>query len=427
MFAVVATSWALFLGIGMMMLGNGLPASLLGIRATGEGFPTAVTGLVMSCYYLGFLAGSVLAPRVISTVGHIRVFSALASLASAAAVVHAVFVDPVTWGAMRFVTGFCYAGLYVVAESWLNDRATNETRGQLLSVYMVVVLGGAVGGQALLNLADPNGFILFVLASVLVSLALVPISLTAAPAPDFAAPAKVGLIQLYRVSPLGVVGAIATGCAHGTLFGMGAVYGDRIGLSVAEISLFMGLTYTGGLLLQWPIGRLSDRFDRRRMISIVTFLAAIFALAAIPLALIAEALMFATLFLFGGMTLPLYSLCIAHTNDHLEPKQMVAASGTLVLLGGIGASFGPTLAAGLMALIGADGFLFALGGVHAALGGFAIYRMSRRAATPLEEQHATVPVVSGAVTPTAALSVEALRDQMDRDLAQMSRSQMNRW
>ena len=151
MFAVVAASWALFLGIGMMMLGNGLQASLLGIRATGEGFPTAVTGLVMSCYFFGFLAGSVLTPRVISTVGHIRVFSALASLASAAAVVHAVFVDPVTWGAMRFVTGFAYAGLFVVAESWPNDRATNQTRGQLLSFYMLVMLGGLVGGQGLLN------------------------------------------------------------------------------------------------------------------------------------------------------------------------------------------------------------------------------------------------------------------------------------
>ena len=225
MFHVVASAWALFLGMGLLMLGNGLQASLLGIRAGAEGFGTGATGLVMTCYYLGFLAGSILTPKVVKNVGHVRVFSALASLASVAALVHSVFLDPFTWGAMRFVTGFAYAGLYVVAESWLNDRATNETRGSLLSVYMVVLFGGLAGGQLLLNVADPGGFLLFVLASVLVSLALVPISLTAGPAPEFDAPTPVGLLELYRVSPLGVAGAMGTGLAHGVLFGMGAVYG----------------------------------------------------------------------------------------------------------------------------------------------------------------------------------------------------------
>jgi MFS family permease len=411
----------------MMMLGNGLQVSLLGLRATTEGFATATTGLVMSAYYLGFLAGSTLAPRIVSNVGHVRVFSALASLASTAALIHAVFVDPVTWGVMRFITGFCFAGLYVVAESWLNDRATNETRGQLLSVYMVVTLGSMALGQLLLNVADPGGFLLFVLASVLVSLALVPISLTAGPTPAIDTPSKVGLWQLYRISPLGVVGAMATGAAHGVLFGMGAVYAEKVGLSVAQISLFMGVAITGGMIFQWPIGRLSDRFDRRRVMIATTLLAAIFALAAVSFSTISETVLLVLTFLFGGMTLPMYSLCIAHTNDHLEPGQMVAASGTLVLVGGIGACFGPFLVASLMSLTSADAFFVTLAGVHTAIGLFGLYRMSRRAAMPLEEQNPSVLVIGGALPGAAAMSARALRDHMDRDLADMSRSQMHRW
>ncbi len=426
MIQVVLSAWALFLGIAMMMLGNGLQVSLLGLRATAEGFPTATTGLVMSAYYVGFLAGSTLAPRIVKNVGHVRVFSALASLASTAALVHAVFIDPVTWSVMRFVTGFCFAGLYVVAESWLNHRATNETRGQLLSVYMVVILGGMALGQLLLNVADPGGFELFVLASVLVSLALVPISLTTGAAPTFDTPAKVGLWRLYRISPFGVAGAMATGAAHGVLFGMGAVYAGQVGLSVAQVSLFMGVAITGGMVFQWPVGRLSDRFDRRRVMIAVTLLAAIFALAAVPISAISQNALLVLTFLFGGMTLPMYSLSIAHTNDHLAPDQMVAASGTLVLVGGIGACFGPSLVAGLMSMTGPDAFFVALAGIHAAIGLFGVYRMSRRAATPLDEQGPTVPVMSGALPGVAAMSARALRDHMDRDLAHMSRSQMSR-
>ncbi len=427
MLQAIASAWALFLGLGMMMLGNGLQGSLLGIRASAEGFGTGTTGLVMSGYYFGFLAGSLLTPRIVSKVGHVRVFSALASLASVAALVHAIFVEPVTWTAMRFLTGFCYAGLYVVAESWLNDRATNETRGQVLSVYMVVLLGGLAGGQFLLNVADTGGLMLFLLSSILVSLALVPISITAGPAPDFEAPTKIGLLQLYRTSPLGVLGAMGTGFAHGILFGMGAVYAGRIGLSIAEVSLFMSAAIFGGILFQWPIGRLSDRFDRRRLITMVAFLAAILAFAAVSVAGFSQELLFALTLLFGGMTLPMYSLCIAHTNDHLDPKQMVAASGTLVLLGGIGASFGPMSAAGMMGLMGPDGFFMILGGVHAAIGFFAIYRMSRREAAPLEEQGTAVPLVSGAVSAASSLTLDTLRDQMDQDLAAMSRSQPRHW
>ncbi|MFQ5784336.1 MAG: MFS transporter [Alphaproteobacteria bacterium] len=408
--SAIAASWALFFGIALLMLGNGLQGSLLGVRATLEGFSTGVTGVVMSGYFVGFLAASTLAPRILARVGHIRVFAALASLASTAALLHAVFVDPTTWFAMRLVTGFCVAGLYVVAESWINDRATNETRGQLLSVYMVIVMGGMGGGQLLLNLAAPAGYDLFILVSVLVSIALVPILLTVAPAPSFDAPARVGLRQLYAISPLGVLGVMGTGLSNGALVGMGAVYAGLAGLSLAEVSLFMAAAFAGAVALQWPIGRLSDRFDRRRVLTMVTFLAALAALAAAAIPGLAGPTLLALAALFGGLSFPMYALCIAHTNDYLEPEQMVGASAGLVLAAGVGAMLGPFTAAQAMALFGPAGFFWFLAAAHAAIGVFAVWRMTEREACPLDEQGPCVMMTR--TTPYAAgLAVEEAYEQ----------------
>ena len=416
MVQAVIGAWALLLGVGMLMLGNGLQGSLLGLRAVSEGFGTTITGLVMTGYFVGFLAGSTLTPRIVKNVGHVRVFSALASLASVAILIHVAAVEPLTWAAMRFLTGFAYAGLYIVAESWLNDRADNESRGQLLSVYMVVMFAGVALGQLLLNVADPNGFFLFLLTSVMISLAMVPIALTAGPTPAFETTEKISIRELYRLSPLGVTGATATGMAHGTLFALGAVYGDRLGLTVGEISLFMGIMVLGGIVAQWPIGRLSDRFDRRRVIIIVALLAAIFALLAAIFGRGDLALLLTFMFLLGCMTLPMYSLCIAHANDYLAPTQMVQAGATLVLVGGIGACFGPPISATLMGIFGPEVFFVFLSAVHAAIGLFAVYRMSQRASKPLEEQGPTVPVGAGAGAGGSQLSTEAmitLRDQQN--------------
>jgi len=400
MVAAVASSWALFLGIALMMLGNGLQGSLLGIRASLEGFPTTVTGILMSGYYAGFLVGSLLTPKLVARVGHVRVFAALASLASSAILVHVLWIDPASWTVIRLVTGFCYAGLYVVVESWLNDQASNETRGQLLSAYMVVVLGGAAGGQMLLNLADPSGSKLFILVSILISLSLIPLLLSTGRTPPFETPTPVGIRQLYRVSPTGVLGYFGTVMANGAYFGMGAVYGREIGLSIRDISVFMSLILLGGMFLQWPIGRLSDALDRRRVLTVVTLLAALFALLAglsaersLPGLLVMTAL-------FGGTSLPLYSLCIAHTNDHLTRDQMVQASGTLVLIGGVGAVFGPISTALAMQSFGAAGFFWWLATIHAAIGLFALYRMTRRAALPRAAQGSYV-AVAPRVTPVA--------------------------
>ncbi|MGH6912491.1 MAG: MFS transporter, partial [Geminicoccales bacterium] len=358
MLFAITSCWALLLGITFLLLGSGLQGSLLGIRASLEDFSTIVTGLIMSGYYVGFVAGSIVAPRLVARVGHVRVFAALAALASTTVLMHAVLVEPVTWTALRLATGFCYAGLYVVTESWLNARADNAMRGQLLAVYVALCLIGMALGQLLLNLADPGGVELFVLVSVLVSLGVVPMLLSTGPTPAYEAPAKVRLRRLLSISPLGVVGLFGTVMVHGAFFGMGPVYAAEAGFSVREISLFMSAMLLGGIVLQWPVGRLSDAFDRRKVITLVTLLAATFALAAGVTSRDSGPGLLLTVALFGGMALPMYSLCLAHANDFLKPDEMVPASGSLILMASIGAALGPASASAAMASLGPQAFFW---------------------------------------------------------------------
>ena len=421
MIAAVISSWALFLGMALLMIANGLQGSLLGVRASIEAFPTTVTGLLMSAFYLGFLAGSMLTPKMVVRVGHIRVFAALASLASTAILIHAVFVNPITWSLMRLVSGLCYAGLYVVAESWLNEKATNDTRGQLLSIYMVISMGGMAVGQVLLNVGDPGRTDLFILVSILVSLALIPMLLSVNRGPVMDAPTPISVLEVYRASPTGVVGALAIGILQGGSISMGAVYGGLLGLSVSAISLFMMTLIIGGVLFQWPIGRLSDRYDRRLVLTILTFAACGLAVFASFASASFEVLLAST-FLFGGMMVPMYSVAIAYTNDHLETSQMVAASGTLVLIGGIGAFIGPTLVAGAMDVFGPEGFFLSMAAVHASLGVFILYRMTQRPALPADEQGSYVAMtarttpVAGEMYGEAATEVaEQIAEDEDRE------------
>jgi MFS family permease len=419
MFTAARSAWALFVGLAFLMLGNGLQGTLLGVRATLEGFSTEVTGVLMTGYFAGFLIGSTLGPRLVKNVGHIRVFAALASIFSAAILLHSVFIDPLVWLVIRVTAGFAMAGLYVVVESWLNDAATNETRGQLLSLYMVIVLGGMAAGQLLLTLADPGSFELFVLLSVLVSVSLVPISLVVSRAPRFETPAHIGWRTLYQSSPLGVFGCLMVGVAHATLMGMGAVYAKSVGMPVTDIAFFMAASMVGGVILQLPIGRLSDAFDRRIVITVVTLLAALVALAG---ALVSEGFvaLLVVAFLFGGLSFPVYSLSIAHTNDHLQQEQMVAASGRLILVAGLGASAGPVLAAVLMSALGPSGFFWCLFAAHGLIGVFALYRMTRRSPVPYDEQYEYVPLPARSTPMAARITSVGLRDHRDRDLARWS-------
>ena len=381
----VRATWALLVGIGFMMLGNGLQGTLLGVRATMAGFDTVITGIMMSGYFVGIFIGSVFAPRLVGRVGHIRVFAALASAASIAILVHGLYVHPYTWTVMRLITGISYAGLYVVTESWLNDRAGNENRGKLLSIYMVIVTLGLGGGQFMLNLADPEEADLFILVSVVVSFGLIPMLLTARPAPVFEMSGKMTLRQLFKASPLAVISNTLTGVAHGTIFGLGAVYALQKGFSVEKVSIFMACFLFGGLLFQWPLGLLSDRIDRR----VVMAASAAVAVALTLLAVFVPAggtFFFAVIALLGGVVMPMYSMCIAYANDRLEPEQIIAASGSLVMVAGIGLSTGPIMVSFLMSQFGPDFYFTGIGGAFALIFLFAVYRMGQRAGVDVEDQ-----------------------------------------
>lgn len=412
MLQVLRTTWALLLGIALLMLGHGLQGTLLGVRANFEGFSDAVTGMVMSGYYVGLLVGSLRVPVLVARVGHVRVFAALLSLGSTAILFHALLIEPVSWFLMRFLTGFCFSGAFIVAESWLNGSASNETRGQLLSVYIMVQMGAFAAGQFLLTAADPRGFALFLLVSVLISIASVPMLLTAGAAPRVTTPRDIGLMELYRVSPLGVVGIVGVGVAHSSLYAMGPVYGANVGLSVAAISVFMAAIIVGGVLFQWPIGRISDRFDRRVVITVVALVTAVLTLPPVLLDGLPQLSLFPGFFLIGGLSLPLYALCVAHTNDFLSPEQMVGASSALILGYGLGAALGPTLVAFTMQTLGPSGYALFLGVVHAGIGLFALYRMTRRATVPAEERVAAVPVSLPSPVVTS-LAQEQTRDRSD--------------
>lgn len=385
MFKVISNCWALFFGMALIMLGNGLLGSLLGVRASMEGFGLSATGLVMSGYFIGMIIGSQLVPNMVGRVGHVRIFGALASLASTAVLAHIIIIDPWAWWLMRVVTGFAYAGLYVVAESWLNDASENETRGQLLSFYMLILLGGMAGGQFLLNIAPPSGFELFILISVLVGLAVIPILISVSHAPDFETTESVSILQLFKVSPLGVFGMLVSSVSMGTIIGLGAAYGSGIGMSVKEISFFMGAIILGGALIQLPLGRMSDRFGRRRIIigvciagAGVAFVAPQFSNSGWQVYLVAAAL--------GALTTPLYSLCAAHTNDYLNPSQMVAASGTLVLASGVGATMGPPLTAFAIDYFGSsDFFYYSIATFLCLVAIYGLWRSTRRDALAQED------------------------------------------
>lgn len=376
--------WALLFGMGAMLAGNGLQSSLLGLRAQAEGFGDSVTGLMMSGYFVGFFAGSIMTPPFLRRVGHVRTFAALASLASIAILVHSLYVAPIPWTLMRVLTGFSFAGLYVVSESWLNYSVSNALRGSVLAVYMVISYSGLAVGQAMLNVAAPETPALFILCSIVISFALVPILLTAAPQPEKITPDPLSVRRLFAQAPLGVFGCFATGTAIGVILGMAPVYASRLGMGVGGVSAFMIGIFMGGAVLQWPVGKLSDIFDRRKVILAVAAGAAVAALLMQAVAGTSLAALLIAGALTGGLVLSLYPLFLAYTNDWLEPSQMVAASSTLVLAYGAGAIFGPSGAGWLMSVFGPEGFAVYLAVIHVGIALFALYRMTRRAAP--EEQ-----------------------------------------
>lgn len=395
MFQVLASSWALLLGMLLLMVGNGIQGTLLGIRGGIEGFSTFEMSIVMSAYFVGFLGGSRMAPELIRRVGHVRVFAALASLISAVLILYPTFADPIAWTLGRVLIGFCFSGVYVTAESWLNNSATNQTRGKALSLYMITQMAGIVSAQGLLLIADPAGFILFIIPSVLVSISFAPILLSVSPTPAFETAKPMSLRALVRASPTGAVGIFLTGGVYSALFGMAAVYGTNAGLSVPEIASFIATIYLGGLLFQYPIGWLSDRMDRRTLILAAAATGGAAAGAAMAVGGGLVALMIAA-FLIGGMSNPLYALLIAYTNDYLEPDDMAAASGGLLFINGVGAILGPLVTGWMMGLIGPQGFFLYIAILMLSLAVFTAYRMTQRAAVPVQDTASYAPVLPSA-------------------------------
>lgn len=398
MLDVLRSSWALLLGMMLLMVGNGLQGSLLGVRAEEVGLSTFDISIVMSGYFVGFLGGSRLAPELIRRVGHVRVFAALASFISAVLILYPALPYLTTWTLGRIIIGFCFSGVYVTAESWLNNSVTNDKRGQALSLYMIVQMMGIVGAQGLLNLPDASGFLLFVIPSVLVSISFAPILLSISPTPTFATAKPMSLRRILETSPLGCVGMFLLGGVFAAQFGMAAVFGKLAGLTLPQIAIFVSAIYVGALVLQYPIGYISDRMDRRVLICGVSALGGLAAVLGFIMSSNFQALLVAG-FIIGGTSNPLYSLLIAYTNDFLEHDDMAAASGGLIFINGLGAIVGPIVTGWLMGAVGPAGFFAYIGFLMVGLAVYAAYRMTQRAASTSVEDMTSYSPISPAGSP----------------------------
>jgi MFS family permease len=416
MISVLRTSWPLLLGIMLLLVGNGMQGTLLGIRGGHEQISTDRMAVVMAGYFAGFLLGSRLVPGMIQRVGHVRVFAALGSLISAVLILYAAYPNWIAWALLRVVIGFSFSGVYITAESWLNASTTNENRGQAMSAYMIVQMIGLVSAQFLINFGDTKGFMLFILPSVLVSLAFTPILLSAQPAPAFGALKRMSFRRLYEVSPLGCIGIFVMGGVFSAMLGMTSVWGTIKEMSVRDISAIVAAIYLGGLVAQYPIGWLSDRMDRRLLILQLLVLG----IVAIVMQLVFDPGIWGTLMvaaIAGGVANPVYALLLAHTNDYLEPDDMAAASAGLLFLNGLGAVGGPLIVGRMMAVIGPKGFWLYIIILLAVLAGYTAWRMTRREALAPEDTGAFA-VVAPAASPVAVeVGWEAAQDTTQPDEA----------
>ena len=384
------------------MLGNGLLGTVVGIRAELENFPTAITGLVMSSYYVGFLAGCALAPRQLRRFGHVKVFLALSLLSAITAIAYPFNTSPAVWALFRTVTGAATAGMYVVCESWLAGAGHPKTRGRLLAVYLLVVNSGYGLGQLLLRAGSPNGSILFVISGALIALAAVPLIAVRPTAPPRTNVARLSIRDLVMAAPLGVATSFVTGIGVGGILGFGAVYGTEVGMSVEKVGLLMGAAMAGGIALQWPIGALSDRINRRHVIIGAGILAGAFAILASMLDPLSNGIL-ACMFAFTAFSFPLYSLAISHVNDALLPEKVIPASAALLGIYGVGTLLGPVGTSISMESVGPPGFWLLAGAAHIALGLYGMYRLVKR--RRLMEGHHLPPMPINA-SPQAALLIE---------------------
>lgn len=380
MIKVVAPVGALLISVALLLMGNGLQGTLLPIRAEIEAFGPVAIGIMGSAYFLGFALGCLSGPIVVGRVGHIRTFTAATALASTVALAHALITEPWAWWPLRALTGFAFAILYMVIESWLNERATNETRGTVMSIYTVINLTVIMAGQMLLTLYSPASFAPFALASILVSLAALPVALTTSLAPAPLQSTKIRILRLYRISPVGFMGAFTVGLGNGAFWSLAPLFATGSGLDINGVAAFMSLVVLGGAIGQYPLGKLSDRTDRRRVILA----------AAVGVVLMGGLLPFVTVmfvpglyvgaFLFGLTAMPVYALAVAHMNDFVESDGFVEASSGMLMIYAAGAVVGPMIASWATGLAGTVLLFPYIAVVYAGFAAFVVARMRVRSA-----------------------------------------------
>jgi MFS family permease len=378
---------ALLLGVSILLTGQGLQGTLLPVRAGLESFSTVSIGVMGAAYFLGFTIGCLKGGDLVKRVGHVRVFLAMTALGSAAPLVHGLFVNSLAWGLLRMISGFCFAALYVVIESWLNERSTNENRGTVFSIYVMISLTVLAAGQMMTLLYDPARWQLFALASVLVSLGAIPVALSTSPSPEQPTSVELDLSRLFRLSPAAAVGCLATGLANGAFWSLAPVFTAEVSGETSLAAWLMTATVAGGALSQWPLGTASDRFGRRKLLLAGAVSGVVVAGLIVSrfdtLDFLSVNLLAA---MWGATAFPLYAISVAHANDYAEPDDYVMVSGGLLLLYGVGAILGPFAASSVMTLTSAAGLYLFTGGVHLAMALFVIHRMLRRKSTP-DEQH----------------------------------------
>lgn len=389
--SVLSSVGALLVSAAVLLAGGGLLGTLIAVRAELEGFPLFAIGLISSFYFAGFVVGCVFTPVLVKRVGHVRVFAALSSLIASCVLMHVLFVNVPVWVILRFATGFGFAGLYILIESWINEQAPNEQRGQILSIYRMVDLAAMTTGQFMLSLYKPSEFALFSVVAICVCLAIFPISLSSSKAPVAVTNTSLNLKKLIRMSPLAVVGCFAVGLTNGSFWSMAPVLVQLLGHPIVMVSLFMSVTIACGALLQWPVGYLSDKFGRRQIL-ILMALGSVGAGAFLNFfGTISATVLLAGGALYGVFAFQIYGLSAAHANDHAEPDEFVAISGGLLLVYGVGSVIGPSIAPLIMSAFGPSAMFAFTAAVHALLVIYAMFRVSQRAAPDESADYVTMP------------------------------------
>ncbi|WP_079201711.1 MFS transporter [Pseudomonas sp. CC6-YY-74] len=385
MWSLIAPISSLLGGVALLLLGNGLLNTLLTLRGVAEGYSTGMLGLIMSGYFVGFLLGTWLAIPLVRRVGHIRVFAFCAALAAITALLHVLIINPWVWLGLRVLYGLALVGLYMVIESWLNAQVPDGKRGQVFALYMVVNLGALAAAQQLLNLADPSEFTLFVLAAILISMALMPITLTRQIQPSVPETLHTNLRQIVSIAPVAIAAAGLSGLALSAFWAMAPVYASLNGFDATGVGLLMSTAILGGALLQWPIGIYSDKHDRRLVLLWVVALSV--AVALLMSVLPAGRLLLGLIFVWGGLAFAIYPIAVAQLIDQLHPDEILAGSSSLLMVNGIGSVCGPLLAGLLMQHLGAQALPLYFAATLGVLAAYTFYRL-RHVTDLVSEPHA---------------------------------------